>query len=162
MAIKRKYEVEADDVLPSKKQLKLVPFPNVESDNDVAMSDVEPLYPDAHHMRLASDASSTSSNASNSPVYESLAYPGFDIYPLPFFNNDGSIEPNSHSYSHYANQAPERHSGLLQPSTGFRHHGTGCSQIPKLRVACASGLNGQRTMWSFCEQCGAISMVESD
>lgn len=39
---------------------------------------------------------------------------------------------------------------------------TGCSQIPKLRVACASGLNGQRTMWSFCEQCGAISMVESD
>lgn len=37
-----------------------------------------------------------------------------------------------------------------------------CSQIPKLRVACAAGLNGQRTMWSFCEQCGAISMVESD
>lgn len=162
MAIKRKFEVEADDVLPSKKQLKFVPFPNVESDNDIAMSEAEPLYPDAFHMRLPSNASSTSSDASNSPVQESPSYPGFNLYPLPFFNNDGSIQPNSHSFSHYANQSAERHSGLLQPSTEFRHHGTGCSQIPKLRIACASGLNGQRTMWSFCEQCGAISMVESD
>jgi hypothetical protein len=37
---------------------------------------------------------------------------------------------------------------------------TGCSQIPKLKVACAPGLGGKRTMWSFCEQCGAISMVD--
>jgi len=35
-----------------------------------------------------------------------------------------------------------------------------CTQIPKLRVACASSVNGHRTMWSHCEQCGAISMVE--
>jgi len=161
MAIKRKFEVEADDVFPSKKQLKLVPFPHVEADNDVAMSEAEPLCPDTFHIRLPSNASSTSSN-SNSPTLETTAYPTFDIYPLPFFNNDGSVESNSHSYSHYATQSLDRHSGLLQPSSGFRHHGTGCSQIPKLRVACASGLNGQRTMWSFCEQCGAISMVETD
>jgi len=37
-----------------------------------------------------------------------------------------------------------------------------CTQIPKLRIACASSGNGQRTMWSHCEQCGAISMVDSD
>ncbi|KAF9451299.1 hypothetical protein P691DRAFT_808287 [Macrolepiota fuliginosa MF-IS2] len=162
MAIKRKFEIEADDAFPSKKQLKLVPFPNVESDDDVAMSEAEPLCSDTFHMRLPSNASSASSNASNSPISEPLSYPTFDTYPLPFFSNDGSIDPNSHSYPHYATQSLDRHPGLLQPSTGFRHHGTGCSQIPKLRVACASGLNGQRTMWSFCEQCGAISMVETD
>ncbi|THV06801.1 hypothetical protein K435DRAFT_773118 [Dendrothele bispora CBS 962.96] len=52
--------------------------------------------------------------------------------------------------------------GLLQPYSGFAHHGSHCSSIPKLRVACAPGLNGQRTMWSFCEDCGAISMVNED
>ncbi|KXN90184.1 hypothetical protein AN958_04674 [Leucoagaricus sp. SymC.cos] len=126
------------------------------------MSEAEPLYSDTFHMRLPSNASSASSNASNSPVFESPSYPGFDIYPSPFFSSDGRIDSNSHSYSHYANQSFDHNSGLLQPSIGFRHHGTGCSQIPKLRIACASGLNGQRTMWSFCEQCGAISMVETD
>ncbi|EKM80827.1 hypothetical protein AGABI1DRAFT_98948 [Agaricus bisporus var. burnettii JB137-S8] len=126
------------------------------------MADVEPLYPETFHMRLSSDASSTSSNGSNSPVLESPLYPAFNIYPLPFFNDDGSVQSNSHSYSHYANQSLDHHAGLLQPLSGFRHHGSGCSQIPKLRIACSSGLNGQRTMWSFCEQCGAISMVEAD
>lgn len=162
------------------------------------MADVEPLYPETFHMRLSSDASSTSSNGSNSPVLESrmchkyvsfdvrslpyflASYPAFNIYPLPFFNDDGSVQSNSHSYSHYANQSLDHHAGLLQPLSGFRHHGcvtaflhycncvltlrirSACSQIPKLRIACSSGLNGQRTMWSFCEQCGAISMVEAD
>ncbi|KIY46168.1 hypothetical protein FISHEDRAFT_31714, partial [Fistulina hepatica ATCC 64428] len=62
----------------------------------------------------------------------------------------------------YAQDSPKTPVGLLQPSPGFSHHGSGCSQIPKLRVACSAGLNDQRTMWSFCEQCGAISMVEQD
>ena len=35
-----------------------------------------------------------------------------------------------------------------------------CTQIPKLRVACEAGPNGQRSMWAMCEQCGAINMVE--
>lgn len=29
-------------------------------------------------------------------------------------------------------------------------------------MACASGPNGQRSMWSLCEQCGAISMIDKD
>lgn len=49
--------------------------------------------------------------------------------------------------------------GSLIICTPYR---TNCIQIPKLKIACATGVNGQRTMWSHCEQCGAISMVESD
>jgi hypothetical protein len=29
-------------------------------------------------------------------------------------------------------------------------------------MACASGPNGQRSMWSLCEQCGAISIIDKD
>ncbi|KIM45135.1 hypothetical protein M413DRAFT_17235 [Hebeloma cylindrosporum] len=126
------------------------------------MSDAEPMYPDVSHSRLQSNASSISSNASDSPVTHSPAYPTFDIYPLPFFSNSGSVDPESHNYSHYSGQSPNSQIGLMQPSRSFVHHGSNCTQIPKLRVACASGINGQRTMWSHCEQCGAISMVESD
>ncbi|TFK44552.1 hypothetical protein BDQ12DRAFT_673199 [Crucibulum laeve] len=163
MALKRKLEVDSDEIAPNNtKQLKLIPFPNFEQDNDVAMMDAEPLFPEIHHTRISSNASSSSSDASNSPITSSPSYPTFDLYPLPFFNSDGSVDPNSHNYSHYSAQTPPTPSvGLLQPSSGFSHHGSGCTQIPKLRIACAAGPNGQRTMWSFCEQCGAISMVES-
>jgi len=164
MALKRKLELESEDISPiNTKQLKLIPFPNFASDDDVAMSDAEPYYPDAHHVRLPSDVSSNSSNASDSPVGGSPAYPSFDLYPLPFFTTQGAVNPDSHNFAHYAAQSPKpQNVGLLQPSGLFSHHGSNCSQIPKLRVACAAGLHGQRTMWSFCEQCGAISMVESD
>ncbi|PPQ98442.1 hypothetical protein CVT24_004121 [Panaeolus cyanescens] len=125
------------------------------------MSDAEPLYPDAVYTRHQSNASSVSSQHSGSPTFETSAYPSFDLYPLPFFSNDsGSVNPDSHNYSQYSRQSSPQ-VGLIQPSN-FVHHGSGCTQIPKLRIACASGVNGQRTMWSHCEQCGAISMVESD
>jgi len=67
----------------SKKQLKLVPFPyiKIESD-DVAMSEAEPLYPDVAHMRLPSNVSTLSSNAFNSPVFESR------MLQLPFISVD--------------------------------------------------------------------------
>ncbi|KAJ6497868.1 hypothetical protein C8R45DRAFT_1052626 [Mycena sanguinolenta] len=121
------------------------------------MTEAEPLH---YEHRFPSNASSASSG-SDSPSNSSTAYPTFDLYPLPFFGADGTVDPNSHSFAHYAAQQPPSPSvGLLQPSGAFNHHGSGCSQIPKLKVACASGLNGQRTMWSFCEQCGAISMVD--
>lgn len=35
-----------------------------------------------------------------------------------------------------------------------------CTQIPKLRIACGSGPSGQRSMWSMCEECGAVQMME--
>ncbi|KAJ7502798.1 hypothetical protein B0H11DRAFT_1986398 [Mycena galericulata] len=156
--MKRKFAEDSDDVLlngpNNAKQLKLVPFPNYQPDEDSCMSDVQPI---AHHTRFPSNASS----AAESPSSASPAYPTFNLYPLPFFTADGTVDPNSHNFAHYAVQQPPSPSvGLLQPSSAFNHHGSGCSQIPKLKVACASGLNGQRTMWSFCEQCGAISMVD--
>ncbi|KAF8160960.1 hypothetical protein B0H34DRAFT_857497 [Crassisporium funariophilum] len=163
MALKRKLDVDSEDVSPvHTKQLKLVPFPNLEFDTDVTMSEPEPLYPDVHHSRLPSNASSSSSNTSDSPVVGSSDYPSFDLYPLPFFGSNDSVDPNSHSYFHYSAQSPHSQVGLRQPTSTFAHHGTNCTQIPKLRIACASSVNGQRTMWSHCEQCGAISMVESD
>lgn len=161
--MKRKLEVDADDVSHSQpKQLKLVPFPNIELDNDVLMSDAEPDYlPEMFHTRHQSNASSIGSNASDSPVGNSH-YPTFDLYPLPFFTDSGLVDPDSHNYSRYSRQSPNPQIGLIQPANGFVHHGSNCTQIPKLKIACASGINGQRTMWSHCEQCGAISMVESD
>ncbi|KAJ7928600.1 hypothetical protein B0H13DRAFT_1860457 [Mycena leptocephala] len=163
MAMKRKFAEDSDDASvtgPNAKQLKLVPFPNYQADEDSCMSEAEPISYGAHHTRFPSNVSSASS-ASDSPSSASPAYPTFDLYPLPFFGADGNVDPNSHNFAHYAAQQPPSPSvGLLQPSSAFTHHGSGCSQIPKLKVACASGLNGQRTMWSFCEQCGAISMVD--
>ncbi|TFK75340.1 hypothetical protein BDN72DRAFT_832201 [Pluteus cervinus] len=155
MALKRKFDHNSDDIAPiHSKQLKLVPFPNLPIDNDVAMSEAEPMYPEVHHLRLPSDVSSTSSNASPT------ASP-FDIRPSPFFDNTESVNLDSHNFTPSPIQTTKA-VGLLQPSNSFTHHGTGCSQIPKLRIACAPGLQGHRTMWSFCEQCGAISMVDTD
>ncbi|KAJ6603119.1 hypothetical protein B0H10DRAFT_2229877 [Mycena sp. CBHHK59/15] len=160
MAMKRKFTEDSEDASPNNvKQLKLIPFPNCQADEDSYMSEAEPILYGAHHTRFPSNVSSASS-ASDSPLSASPAYATFDLYPLPFFGPDGTVDPNSHNYSRYAAQPPSPSVGLLQPSSAFAHHGSGCSQIPKLKVACAPGLNGQRTMWSFCEQCGAISMVD--
>ncbi|KAL4267037.1 GATA-type domain-containing protein [Pleurotus pulmonarius] len=159
MALKRKLDIDSDDVAPTNaKQLKLVPFPNYEPDMDVSMSD-DAMCVDAHHTRLSSTTSSYSSNASDSPLDNSPPYPTFDLYP----SSPSEQAPSPHQYPYTPAQSPSLPTvGLIQPSKSFVHHGSNCSQIPKLRVACAPGLNGQRTMWSFCEQCGAISMVESD
>lgn len=160
MAFKRKFEHDTEDIIPiNAKQLKLIPFPTLSTDDDVAMSEAGPIYAESHHIRFASNASSESSNASSSPN-SSPSCPSFDIRPLPFFDQSGTTSLESYTISHSAGQS-SKSVGLLQPSTSFAHHGN-CSQIPKLRIACAPGLHGQRTMWSFCEQCGAISMVESD
>lgn len=104
------------------------------------------------------------------------AYPSFGA---GFFSNEPSVDPFAIDPSP---SPPVYQIGLLQPKDSFVHHRYGvclpdygvvvmsfatvsssdCTQIPKLRVACASGVNGQRSMWTHCEQCGAISIVESD
>ncbi|KAJ7647517.1 hypothetical protein FB45DRAFT_893645 [Roridomyces roridus] len=158
-ALKRKFAPDSDDLIDgpnNAKQLKLIPFPNYVPDEDACMSEAEPL---AHHTRFPSNASSISDASSSSTE---SPYPTFNLYPLPFFTPDGSVNPNSHNFAHYAvQQPPSPPVGLIQPSSGFTHHGSGCTQIPKLKVACAPGLNGTRTMWAFCEQCGSISSVDS-
>ncbi|KAJ7287373.1 hypothetical protein C8J57DRAFT_1283719 [Mycena rebaudengoi] len=159
MSMKRKYTEDSDDTLPNNaKQLKLIPFPNYQADEDSPMSEAEPIVYDAYHTRFPSNVSTASSTSDSSS--NASPYPTFNLYPLPFFTADGTVDPNSHNFAHLAAQPPSPPIGLLQPSSAFSHHGTGCSQIPKLKVACAPGLGGKRTMWSFCEQCGAISMVD--
>ena len=161
MAIKRKFELEADDVLPVRivpwllcAHLALIYVRGVNSLKNssnsfrsltlsrITMSlcqklnlcALTPFTCDFHPTRVRFRPARARlplrpvRNASSILdtlilIYLLAAYPTFDIYPLPFFNNDGSVEPNSHSYSHYATQPLDRHSGLLQPSSGFRHHG---------------------------------------
>ncbi|KAK7057411.1 hypothetical protein R3P38DRAFT_2840801 [Favolaschia claudopus] len=159
MAMKRKFadDSESASCPTSAKQLKLVPWPNYQPDEDSCMSEADPI---AYHTRFPSNVSTASSNL-DSPSATATSYPAFNLYPLPFFGPDGSVNTNSHSFAHYsARQTPSPPVGLLQPSSSFSHHGSSCSQIPKLKVACAPGVNGQRTMWSYCEQCGAIDMVD--
>ncbi|KAG6820516.1 hypothetical protein H0H93_015989 [Arthromyces matolae] len=53
MALKRKLDLDSEDVPHSNaKQLKLIPFPNSDSDPDVLMCDA---YPEPHHARLPSN-----------------------------------------------------------------------------------------------------------
>ncbi|KAH7915208.1 hypothetical protein BJ138DRAFT_1142258 [Hygrophoropsis aurantiaca] len=156
MTVKRKCAFEDEDYShQTVKQLKMIPFPHYEPDFDVTMnespsSDAEQFnFPGNHHTRLASTASnsSNSSGLSDHIDYNSPLYPRFQLYqPVP---------------ESYAEVDPAHNASLLQPASTFSHHGMGCSQIPKLRVAQSVGANGQRTMWSFCEQCGAISMVDT-
>ncbi|KAK0504956.1 hypothetical protein EDD18DRAFT_1126986 [Armillaria luteobubalina] len=125
MAMKRKFDDAGDADLQAPlptpyfqdaKQFKCVPFPHCEYDNDVAMSDAEPLY-SSHHMRASSNASSASSDTSDSPSTESSAYPNFELYPLPFAE---PVDQNSHPCSGYSAQP---NIGLLQPHSNFSHHG---------------------------------------
>ncbi|KAG9316674.1 hypothetical protein JVU11DRAFT_2734 [Chiua virens] len=101
-------------------------------------SDSEHFSPENHHARLVSTAS-TASNVS-----------GFS----------DAVDFNSPLYPRYSAHQPildplesPKAVGLMQPASALSHHGSNCSQIPKLRVACSAGLDGSRTMWSFCEQC---------
>ncbi|KIL68912.1 hypothetical protein M378DRAFT_158049 [Amanita muscaria Koide BX008] len=158
MTLKRKLDLDLDTLQSHKlKQPKLVPFPKLDSDNDVMMDDAEPCYPELYHCRTDSSVSSASS-APSSPLVETPIYPLFDLYPHPFFGNEGFVNSDSHNDSYFTSQ--QMKIGLMQPS--FRHKDHGCTQVPKLRIACASGPNGQRKMWSLCEQCGAVSIVDTD
>ncbi|KAF9241645.1 hypothetical protein BU15DRAFT_87216 [Melanogaster broomeanus] len=150
MAMKRKLDLDSTEDYPqfwqAAKQLKLVPFPGYEPENDVAMSDSsssdsEPFFPESHHTRLVSTVSSTSSTVD----FDSPLYPRYNAH-------QPTLDPS---------ESPKV-IGLMQPASSLSHHGSHCSQIPKLRVACSASPDGSRTMWSFCEQCGAISMVDSD
>ncbi|KAH9894774.1 hypothetical protein C8Q73DRAFT_789971 [Cubamyces lactineus] len=167
MAVKRKFDAEFEDATPTHgKQRRLVPFPQTEVDTDVAMSDasisdLEPLAIPTHpfHTRLPSNASYASSATSDSPRNSPL-YPVFDLYPT---EPDSYMAVTSHGFPDPSLNAPEKPVGLIQPrGNSFTHHGQNCTQIPKLRMACAAGPNGRRSMWAHCEECGAIEMVDSD
>ncbi|KAI0071743.1 hypothetical protein K474DRAFT_573571 [Panus rudis PR-1116 ss-1] len=169
MGLKRKLSIDfADDVACNSKQPRLFAFPSsAELESDVAMSDgsVSELTPlsipaQSFHSRLVSTASSTSSSAFGDSPDPSPYYPSFELYPG---DAQDQMTVDSANYFNRPAQSSPRQVGLMQPKgTSFTHHGQNCSQIPKLRMACSSGLNGQRTMWAHCEECGAIEMVDTD
>jgi len=149
MALKRKFESEdAEEVYQSNnKQMKLVPFPSA-ADNDVDMSDA-PMYDLQPFHRDDRLLSTTSSNTSGSPAISPGGYPVLELYPDMGMNG--------------TNFGPPSPVGLLQPTAGMSINSHQfCTQIPKLKVACASGTNGRRMMYTLCEECGSIEMVDSD
>ncbi|KAL4252630.1 hypothetical protein ABKN59_005299 [Abortiporus biennis] len=168
MALKRKLEADVDETVftSTAKQPKLFPFPNTEVDDDIAMSDdtLSELPPlsiptQLFHQRLSSTASTVSSISSDSPR-NSPMYPTFELYPN---DHQDQMSVDSNGYFNTSADSNMKRVGLFQPrGSAFTHHGDHCSQIPKLRMACSSGPNGQRTMWAHCEQCGAIEMVDTD
>lgn len=166
MAIKRKFDSDSVEVGRQAKQIRCIPFPAYEPDFDVEMSDAsssdnELMPAQQYHSRHDSAASTNSDASSTHPS----RYPSFNIYPTPFFGGPGgTVDTDSHNYLRYATpppQAPAKPVGLFEPRNSFAHHGN-CTQIPKLRIACSAGSHGQRTMWSHCEECGAIEMIDPD
>ncbi|EPQ57177.1 hypothetical protein GLOTRDRAFT_37701 [Gloeophyllum trabeum ATCC 11539] len=133
------------------------------------MSDAEPMNDPYRHIRLPSTASTASTASSGSEslqlLHSAASYPSFDLYPFP--NMYGANQAEQYFQSNYmlSPETSAKMASLLQPRNTtdiFSASSPNCSQIPKLRIACSTGLTGSRTMWSHCEQCGAIQMVESD
>lgn len=119
----------------------------LEADNSPAAKQVK-LTSWSDVMDIDSDMSDTSPNTSPGSDCAALPsasaeYPAFQLYPSPDVASDYAQQPI----------------GLMQP-VGFTHNNGTCSMIPKLRISCESGLSGRRTMWSFCEECGAIALVQ--
>ncbi|KIP02930.1 hypothetical protein PHLGIDRAFT_26358 [Phlebiopsis gigantea 11061_1 CR5-6] len=173
-SMKRKLssDFEEDTACSDPKRANMFAFPTADIDTDVAMSDAssdtDMLTPYSFaeerpfHTRLNSNASTSSTvseatSLENSPS-SSPYYPDFVLYP-----SIDRAPTNTPNYFDSSSQSSPKPVGLIQPGkNAFTHHGQKCSQIPKLRMACASGLNGSRTMWAHCEQCGAIEMVDFD
>lgn len=189
--------------LQSTKQLKLVPFPNIELDTDVTMSEAEPMYPNIYHSRLPSGASSISSSASDSPILgirthvSCFSNMAIHIYMCVYRSNVSFLRSLPASFiprqclGHKLWQLCSISKLFCWTTTTFKpfyspwvrckifsntyllshpevfilfagQFRANCTQIPKLKIACASSVNGHRTMWSHCENCGAISVVECD
>ncbi|KZT56158.1 hypothetical protein CALCODRAFT_509640 [Calocera cornea HHB12733] len=67
----------------------------------------------------------------------------------PFFETTSINPPDQYTYS------PEAQ--LLKPLVSPTST-CGCERIPKLQMSCAKP-NGNRSLWSFCDGCGAIGIV---
>lgn len=159
MMAKRKFDDSEDlsyQTYAPAKHSKVAPVtePIVTEDIDMGMDDAPSPAPS-----LASLATTASSQGSPS-------YPNFDLYPFPTFGDadmmDSNSAPDFRKNSGSTSSRSDSNVGLLQPQTvsgDFVHHGTNCSQIPRLRMASHPGLDGRRSLWSHCIECGAVEMV---
>jgi len=114
-----------------------------------------------------SPAPSLASLATTASSQGSPAYPNFDLYPFPSYGGDADMmdsefDPRK-SFASTSSRS-DSNVGLLQPqsmSGDLIHHGASCSQIPRLRMASHPGLDGRRSLWSHCIECGAVEMVSN-
>lgn len=152
MALKRKLDLDSSEDFPqvcvspyllsppyiftacqTVKQLKLVPFPGYQPDHDVAMSDSsssdsEQFFPENHHTRLVSTASTSSSSFGSSEAvdYNSRECLRFPSRPCLM----GEFIPLSALYPRYSAHQPTfdpsespKVVGLMQPASTLSHHG---------------------------------------
>lgn len=138
------------------KQTKVAPTTEAIITEDVDMDNDDAPSPAPSLASLATTASS----------HSSPAYPHFDLYPFPSSGDadmiDSNLDPRKNAFSTHSRS--DSAVGLLQPQsiTGdFVHHGANCSQIPRLRMASHPGLDGRRSLWSHCIECGAVEMVSN-
>jgi len=115
------------------KQLKLVPFPGYEPDHDVAMSDSsssdsEQFFPENHHTRLVSTASTSSSSFGSSEAVDYNSRERF--YSPPGSCLMGNSNMISALYPRYSAHQPAldpcespKVVGLMQPASTLSHHG---------------------------------------
>ncbi|KDN46413.1 hypothetical protein RSAG8_04357, partial [Rhizoctonia solani AG-8 WAC10335] len=111
-----------------------------------------------------SPAPSLASLATTASSHDSPAYPHFDLYPFPTFGDADMMDSNPAFDSGKQGNRSDSTIGLMQPQTiasDFVHHGASCSQIPRLRLASHPGLEGRRSLWSHCIECGAVEMVSN-
>ncbi|KAG8744444.1 hypothetical protein FRC10_010114 [Ceratobasidium sp. 414] len=157
---KRKFddceEVSSEACTPTK-HTKVAPVTNAIITPDVDMGGMDDAPSPAPSLASLATASSQGSPS----------YPHFDLYPFPSFGGDADMmDPSADPRKAFASSHSRSDSGigLLQPqsmSGDIVHHGINCSQIPRLRMASHPGLDGRRSLWSHCIECGAVEMVST-
>ncbi|KAI9510830.1 hypothetical protein F5148DRAFT_498640 [Russula earlei] len=86
-------------------------------------------------------------------------YPSFNFYPIRFLLRTALSTPTRITLQHTRPRHRASPSVCWNEKTVFSIVGI-APRFQKLRVACAAGALGQRSMWSHCEQCGAIEMID--
>ncbi|KZV82137.1 hypothetical protein EXIGLDRAFT_702935 [Exidia glandulosa HHB12029] len=160
--VKRKFSDELLDTSAAvqfprqaKRQFSYNDLPSATMDVDMAMD----CDASAHTSSSTPEQSPTALPAQGEAPSQ---YPAFDLYPLPSFAMDCDMGMQTNN-TQPTTPVDDAKVGIMQPTTahvGGSVHGPHCTSIPKLRLSCSAGLMGRRTMWTHCEQCGAIEMVE--
>jgi hypothetical protein len=176
--VKRKFEDEVDAPKPQTFKrpscaTRPVNLPSISLDVDMGTGVTQPQYTfNPVVIEQPSSPYSIPSSATSSYLPTSQAF-----YPFPSMDNEvmecddlSPISKLSRTASDpvYENRYPSNAStnstlsnGLMQPKDqGYGHHGSGCTQIPKLRLSAYPNADGERTMWTHCEECGAIEMIK--
>lgn len=184
--VKRKFEDDAEDVvLTPRPSFKRPAYASNASATQQVLSSVPVVGIDVD---MQMDTMANDYPASNSPAsaWTPSAYgsspAAATLYPFPSLEETGmDCDDHSKTNSHrpafdpvYGRVSDNRFSsdastvstnstttGLFQPSQdSYTHHGPQCKSVPKIRLSGYPNANGERSMWTHCEDCGAIEMIK--